>query len=91
MDHRNLIADDNRIANLRLATTSQNAGNRKRRRDSKSGFKGVGWHKTKGRWYARIGLHGRRKTIGYFEEPHVAHEAYVKAAIETFGEFARFE
>ena len=91
LDHRNGIADDDRIANLRCATNSQNAANRKRRRDNNSGFKGVGWHKAKGCWYARIGFNGQRKTIGYFDDPHVAHMAYVKAATETFGEFARVE
>ncbi len=89
LDHRNGISDDDRIANLRCATSSQNAANRGIRRDNKSGFKGVGWHKSKGLWCARIGLNGRRKTLGYFDDPREAHVAYAKAAVETFGEFAR--
>ena len=91
LDHRNGISDDDRIANLRRATTSQNAANQKRRRDNTSGFKGVSWHKAKGRWCARIGFRGQRKTIGYFDNPLVAHAAYAKAATETFGEFVRVE
>ena len=89
LDHKNTICDDNRITNLRCATNSQNAANRKIRVDNKSGFKGVSWHKGSNKWSARIGHNGKRRTIGYFKTAELAYSAYINAAIETFGQFAR--
>ena len=41
IDHINGIRDDNRIANLRPATKSENMQNQKNRNFTKSGFRGV--------------------------------------------------
>src|SRR5687768_770720 len=45
LDHINCVRDDNRIANLREATDSQNNANRTLAPKNSSGFKGVCWNK----------------------------------------------
>lgn len=85
VDHRNNDRADNRWANLRAATRSQNQGNRLRSRNNTSGFKGVLWDKQSGRWKARI----RQRDLGYYANIEDAAAAYEKAAKELFGEFAR--
>ena len=87
-DHINLDTLDNRRSNLRVATSAENHRNQGVRRDSRSGFKGVGWHKPTNKWQARIRLNGSRKSLGFFATPEAAHDAYCKAAAELHGEFA---
>jgi hypothetical protein len=89
IDHINGDGLDNRIANLRLATNSQNMANRRHNRNSTSPYKGVSYVKKWGRWVARIQKDKKRVEIGYFFTPEEAHAAYVAAAREAFGEFAR--
>lgn len=91
VDHINGESLDNRRANLRLATQTQNNINAKCRSDNQSGFKGVGFHRQTGKWVARIKVNGRTKSLGLYETPEEAHQAYCKAAIQYYGEFARFE
>lgn len=82
---------DNRRKNLRIATTSQNAMNKRRKTTSKSKYKGIVWHKRDKRWQAQIVLNGKSIYLGGFPSPEAAHAAYQKAAMQYFGEFARFE
>lgn len=91
IDHINLDPLDNRRCNLRLATNSQNNMNTRKRRDNTSGFKGVYWHSHSRKWHARITKKGVTKSLGYFNTPEEAHQAYCAAAIKDFGKFARFE
>ena len=86
IDHVNGNKTDNRIANLRLATPSQNAQNRGRVMDGK---KGTTFNKLVGKWQAQITPSGRTIYLGLFETREEAHAAYAKAASEHFGEFAR--
>ncbi len=83
VDHRNGDSDDNRWINLREATNAQNRANTNRMKNNKSGFKGV--IAVGNRWQAT--LSGRY--IGRYKTPEEAHQAYLKAAIEKYGEFAR--
>jgi len=46
----------------------------------KSEFKGVSYHDTKKRWFARICLKGCVKNLGYFKTELEAAEAYALAA-----------
>lgn len=87
LDHMNGISTDNRIANLREANQSQNMANARRSRNCKSGFKGVTAYRS--RWVATIGKFGRKKHIGVFDTPEEAHAAYLAAATNLHGEFAR--
>ena len=89
IDHRNRNGHDNRWANLRLATDSQNAANAKRYATNTAGRKGVTWHKKCQRWQAAIKHNGRNIHLGLFDSVEEAHEAYCDAAREIFGEFWR--
>lgn len=88
VDHVNGNPLDNRRANLRPATSAQNAQNRRVRRDSKAGLKGVRQYRP-GKWLARIQVHGERVHLGVYGSPAEAARAYDAAAREHFGEFAR--
>jgi len=85
VDHINGIPTDNRIANLRLATRSQNAQNR---RSSKTGKKGTCFNRVVGKWQAQICLPGKQIYLGIFDTEDEAHARYLSAAKELFGEFA---
>lgn len=89
LDHINGDPTDNRIENLREADQTQNNANSRKAVDNKSGFKGVSFSAHARRWRASITYKGRGKNLGYFDDPRLAHEAYLKAARELFGEFAR--
>jgi hypothetical protein len=88
VDHVNGDGLDNRRSNLRSATSNQNRMNRRRHSNNTSGYKGVTWHGRSGRWRARIGVAGRKLSLGLHETPEVAARAYDAAALQHFGEFA---
>jgi hypothetical protein len=88
VDHRNENGLDNRKENLRPATRSQNQHNRSCYRSSRSGVKGVYWHKAAGKWAAQISLDGRQRGLGLFVEIEDAKSAYASAAAELHGDFA---
>lgn len=89
IDHINGNPADNRIANLRLATRTQNVRNTRRRHDNSSGVKGVYWIARCGKWRADIRVAGKGKHLGYFNRIEDAAAAYERAAAKHFGEFAR--
>lgn len=89
IDHVNRSKDDNRIANLRPANHSLNQANSKLRTNNKCGFKGVYLHKISGLYMARVTYHRKNILIGYYKTPEEAHAAYIGAAREYFGEYAR--
>lgn len=89
LDHINLVRTDNRIANLRIATPSQNNANQPLTSRNSSGFKGVTWNKRSGKWQAAIKVSGKSFYLGLFDSPEDAHDAYLKAAKEHYREFAR--
>ena len=91
IDHIDGNKLNNRFRNLREATRSENNSNSKRPANNSSGFKGVSYRKQVGRWTAQITVNNKRSHIGYFNTPEAAHAAYVRAAKQSRGEFARFE
>lgn len=88
VDHVNGNKLDNRSANLRLATRSENMRNTGPQSNNTSGFKGVSFQKDSGMWSAKIGLHGVRHHLGLFRSAELAHAAYCEAAKRLHGEFA---
>lgn len=89
IDHKNRRTDDNRIANLRPATRSQNNANMRRHRDNAVGLKGVSWSKSVKKWQAQFRFRKENYHLGYFGSPEAAHAAYLAKSRDACGEFAR--
>jgi hypothetical protein len=90
IDHIDGDGTNNRIANLREATRSQNCRNKSKQSNNKSGFKGVHWCANERKWRALIYVGGQKKSLGMFKTAEAAHEAYAAAAQQYHGEYARF-
>jgi hypothetical protein len=96
VDHINGNGFDCRRNNLRKATQEQNTRNRRASRSSTSKWLGVSWcnahpkSRTKGAWVAQIRIDGQNRHLGRFDREEDAALAYNFAALEHFGEFARF-
>lgn len=88
VDHINGDRADNQLRNLRLATHAENLHNSAgwRKRD---GYKGAYQAHSTGRWEARIMARGQKRHLGTYDTAEEAHAAYVTAAKELHGEFAR--
>lgn len=89
IDHINGNRADNRIANLREATQSQNQQNRGLTKHNTSGRKGVSWRRDIRKWSAQIAVSSKQIFLGYFTCPDAAAAAYEAAARKYHGEFAR--
>lgn len=87
VDHIDNDGLNNRWANLRDATKSQNGANRGASRNNKAGLKGVTFKN--GKFRACIFVDGRQRFLGNFDTAEAAHDAYARAARENFGEYAR--
>jgi hypothetical protein len=87
IDHINGDPSDNRIANLREATASQNLANQRLSAANTSGFKGV--KRNRAKWAAKIVVNQKHIHVGNYDTPEEANEAYRAAARRYFGEFAR--
>jgi hypothetical protein len=89
IDHVNLVRADDRLCNLREATSSQNNANAPMRKDAKSGFKGV--HRRKNKWVAEIQVNGKHIHLGAFDSAERAFIEYCFAAWRNFGDFANID
>lgn len=88
IDHKNRVKTDNRIDNLRPATSSQNKGNIGLLRNNRSGYKGVSFNARSQKWHAQIKINGVQTYLGRSDLPEEAARMYNAAAIKHFGEFA---
>jgi hypothetical protein len=86
VDHISHNGLDNRRSNLRLATGSENNGNRRMRRRGSSQYKGV--CRDRGRWTVAIVRDGKVRQLGRFLSEADAARAYDAAAREVYGPFA---
>ena len=68
VDHINGIKGDNRICNLRDATSEENNKNSSFSKANKSGYTGVIWHKSSSNWVARIGHKNKKIHLGCFDD-----------------------
>jgi hypothetical protein len=76
---------NNCFYNLRYATNQENNFNMKIRSDNTSGYKGVLWHKKRGKRVAVVYFKTKLIHIGYFEKKEDAIEARQSKARELFG------
>ena len=89
-DHRSGETLNNLMANLRIASRSQNNSNSRVRRGTQSGLKGAKRISKSTRWAAHISIDGVTKHLGAFDTPEQAHECYKQAALKRSGAFCRF-
>ena len=87
VDHINGNRLDNRRANLRLATNTENMRNMRRHSDARSRFKGVWWYCN--HWHAQICANRKKHYLGSHPDETTAARAYDTAAKQLHGEFAR--
>jgi hypothetical protein len=88
IDHINGDKFDNRIENLRPATTKQNAFNVGLNSKNTSGVKGLSWAKKPQKWLACIKINGKNKNLGYFESKELGAEFLELARDMLHGSFA---
>lgn len=88
-DHEDTHRDNNVWANLRDATNQQNCCNQRKRANNKSGYKGVCWSNDVKKFRAQIMVGGKKKMLGWFTDPKLAHVAYCAAAVIHHQQFAR--
>jgi len=89
LDHINRDKTDNRIANLREASVSQNGFNSVSHKDSVSGIKGVSWHAVANKWQVKLRANGKTHYLGLYADKNDASSAYNTAAIKFHGDFAK--
>ena len=85
IDHINGIRTDNRISNLREATDAENQQNRGKNKNNTSGYTGVHWNKTAGKFVSQISVNGKILHLGLFDDPKQARQAYLDAKVKYHG------
>lgn len=75
-------------ANLRLATPTQNAQNRRYSQSDRTGVRGVSWDTQTGKWRAHIVVNGKYIHIGRYADLSTAIEARHSVERRLFGEFS---
>jgi hypothetical protein len=88
VDHVNRDRSDNRIANLRQASRSQNHQNSGPKSQNATGFKGVSYRPRTDKYIAVIHRSNRQKYLGHFDTAEEAAAAYDREARVVHGEFA---
>lgn len=87
VDHINTHhPEDNRKANLRIVTHSENSMNHKLSKRNTSGVTGVGWIRKIDLWRARITINGQEINLGLYKNKDDAIKARKEAEEKYFGE-----
>jgi hypothetical protein len=91
VDHINGNRSDNRFCNFRLATDEENCQNRKLYKTNTTGYFGVSFIRSIGKFRASIGHKNKTYIIGDFKSAEDAAEAYKrrKAQLHTFQPYLR--
>ena len=88
IDHINHDLMDNRKANLRIASLSENNINKFLSSNNKSGFTGVCWESGRNKWRAALSWNKRNIFLGRFDSFDDAVAARKAAEEKYFGEFS---
>lgn len=89
VDHINGNTLDNRRCNLRICDQAENALNQRKKRGTRSRYKGVFWDPVNHKWCAQMTFRGKHIWLGRHAMEIDAARAYDRGAVEHFGEFAR--
>lgn len=89
LDHIDGNPRNNRVENLRPASLSMNAANRKIQENNTSGYRGVHYEKKTGKFIVQIGSRKNKSYIGSYDTAEMASAAYEVAAKERYGDFVR--
>jgi hypothetical protein len=82
IDHINEVKSDNRICNLRDVDQTTNLLNQsKPQKNNNSGFRGVSFIKTNGKYRAQLMIRGKQHHLGQFDGPEQAYQAYLAAKV----------
>lgn len=85
LDHKDCVRNCVRPSHLQPVTQRQNTENLSgAHKDSKSGVRGVYWHKGRNRWRAEASSHGVRYHVGYFSSVREAEEAVIVKRNQIF-------
>ena len=84
IDHINLNKQDNRLANLRIVSASENNRNTILSRVNKTGYRGVTQIRSANKYQARIRSNGKNKHLGIYETALEAFRAYSLARATTY-------
>lgn len=87
IDHCDKIKTNDKIDNLREASSLNQGANQYKRPNNISGYKGVTWHKNSKKWKAQIKRNRINKHLGLFVTKEEAYEAYCFAAKAFDGDF----
>lgn len=90
IDHEDTVRTNNRWSNLRLTDQKGNNGNFVVAGHNTSGYRGVSKNGRSGQWHAQIKIDGKQTYLGRSSTPEMAALIYNAAALDHFGEFARF-
>jgi hypothetical protein len=82
IDHKNGDRSDNRISNLRLASSQENNQNRGFDRRNTTGYTGVFRSSDNKKFTSSISHENKRRHLGTFDTPEAAYEEYLRAKAE---------
>ena len=88
LDHINNDKTDNRIENLRVATTAQNAHNERTPINNTSGVKGILWDKQTSKWRGQVKANGKKHCAGRHTDIKDAENAVRELREKLHGEYA---
>lgn len=88
-DHINGIKSDNRLANLRDVTMTENNRNMIGGLASGNNFIGVYWHQQRSKWMARIRCDDSERYIGIYDDIKIAVLAYNAECEMVHGEYGK--
>ncbi len=88
IDHIDGNGLNNSRSNLRQCNMTQNAFNRGLNPNNTTGYKGVSFDKKAKKFEAAIQINGKKKFLGYRDNPVDAARLYNQAALNHIGEFA---
>jgi len=89
IDHIDAVRTNNKWENLRSATNQENHSNSPKRKNNKSGYKGVSWSRRDQNWFSTIMVNYKSIYLGSYASAEEAHAAYTEASAKYFGKFAR--